>query len=350
MDADFAWLDRPPPRVSAAAAESHARTHFGLGGTAQPLYAERDRNFRLRISADDSFLLKFSNEGTGLGTLKFQVRAMSHAVHADPALPVPNVLQDRDGERLVAVGSGGANRCWMQVHEWVPGVHRKLAELERPARRALGAMLGRLDQALADCPADGAPTDLLWDLRNTVSLRPLKSSLRDAGLAAIVDDRLERFERIGLPGLEALTTQPIHNDFNSGNVLFDEANPTRITGIIDFGDMIAAPRICELAVACAYQISTGDSDPVSELTPMLAAYVDVCPIGEAEWRLLPLLVECRLITTLLIQGWRAGAGPDPDGDFTATATEAARRLRRMADLGPGGWKRLRRASAGADTA
>ena len=61
----------------------------------------------------------------------------------------------------------------------------------------------------------------------------------------------------------------------------------------------------------------------------MAGYHRRLPLRGDELRLLPALVECRLVTTLLIQGWRARHEPDPDGDHAATAAEAAARLRRM---------------------
>nr|WED68922.1 phosphotransferase [Pectobacterium colocasium] len=34
-------------------------------------------------------------------------------------------------------------------------------------------------------------------------------------------------------------------------------SPTRVTGIIDFGDAVFAPLICEVATALAYQVGDG---------------------------------------------------------------------------------------------
>ena len=63
---------------------------------------------------------------------------------------------------------------------------------------------------------------------------------------------LEGFERHAVPLLRGLRRQVIHNDFNPHNVLADAVDDTRIAGVIDFGDMVHAPLVQDLATACAY--------------------------------------------------------------------------------------------------
>ncbi|MEE4417602.1 phosphotransferase, partial [Klebsiella pneumoniae] len=68
----------------------------------------------------------------------------------------------------------------------------------------------------------------------------------------LVSDVLAEFART-VPGVRSsLKTQIIHNDFNLHNILVDPAEPLEIAGIIDFGDMVFAPRVNDLAVALAY--------------------------------------------------------------------------------------------------
>ena len=52
-----------------------------------------------------------------------------------------------------------------------------------------------------------------------------------------------------LPRVRKLRHQIIHQDAHGGNVLVDPDNPTNITGIIDFGDMLYGSLVAEIAVA-----------------------------------------------------------------------------------------------------
>jgi len=120
---------------------------------------------------------------------------------------------------------------------------------------------------------------------------------------------LDRFERDAKPRLAALPAQPIHNDFNIYNVLVDPADTDRIAGILDFGDMVRAPAIDDLAVAAAYQVGTGD-DPLADIAPFVAAYHGVRPLQPPEVEMLFNLIVARLVMVVAISGWRAERHPE----------------------------------------
>ena len=64
-----------------------------------------------------------------------------------------------------------------------------------------------------------------------------------------------------LPRLAALRAQVIHNDYHLYNVLVAPDDQARIvTGIIDFGDMVHAPLVGEVATAAAFHMA-GSADP-----------------------------------------------------------------------------------------
>jgi Ser/Thr protein kinase RdoA (MazF antagonist) len=52
-----------------------------------------------------------------------------------------------------------------------------------------------------------------------------------------------------LPALRRLPAQVIHNDLHPGNILCDPEMPGRLTGCIDFGDIVCRPPVMELASA-----------------------------------------------------------------------------------------------------
>jgi hydroxylysine kinase len=102
--------------------------------------------------------------------------------------------------------------------------------------------------------------------------------------------------------------QPIHNDFNIHNLLVDPAKPEQVSAILDFGDMLAAPRINDLAVAAAYQVDA-EADPLGTVAAFAAAYHAESPLQAAELDLLWPLVQARLMMVVAISGWRAARQP-----------------------------------------
>jgi Ser/Thr protein kinase RdoA (MazF antagonist) len=91
--------------------------------------------------------------------------------------------------------------------------------------------------------------------------------------------------------LRALPAQAIHNDANEHNVLVDGDGEVR--GLIDFGDLCRAPRICGVAVACAYAMTTLTA-PERQFLPLAAGYHEVAPLAPEELALLPDLIRTRL--------------------------------------------------------
>jgi Ser/Thr protein kinase RdoA (MazF antagonist) len=71
----------------------------------------------------------------------------------------------------------------------------------------------------------------------------------------VLSDWLAHFMQQVQPRLGGLRHQVIHNDLNPYNVLVDPQDHITTVGLIDFGDMVQAPLINELAVACSYQLS-----------------------------------------------------------------------------------------------
>src|SRR5205085_1489116 len=101
-----------------------------------------------------------------------------------------------------------------------------------------------------------------------------------AGAIDLLDDRRRAlvapvFARFGELDLSSLPRQLIHNDANEHNVLVAEDGS--VAGLIDFGDLVWAPRVCGLAVALAYAM-LGRDDPVRAVTPVVRGYHEVAPL------------------------------------------------------------------------
>jgi Ser/Thr protein kinase RdoA (MazF antagonist) len=119
---------------------------------------------------------------------------------------------------------------------------------------------------------------------------------------------MHRFTDHVLPRLASVRAQVIHNDYHFYNVLVDSAECTRITGIIDFGDMLHAPLVGEVATAAAFQM-TGNADPFEGPAQFVGAYHATLPLNDLELDILPDLMATRHLITALITEWRAARYP-----------------------------------------
>lgn len=294
-------LSLPPPQVPGPALAALVATHWGLTGTLQPLTSERDQNHRLD-TLQRSFTLKLANPAEPAALTRFQTQALLHTARHAPQLPTPRVVPTRDGRMILPTPEGA-----LRLLTWLPGT--PLAHLPRtPAlAAAIGTALGRLDATLASFDHPAADHHLLWDIRNTRDLAPLTDAL-PKDLRPRITAFLAQFAARTAPALAQLPRQVIHGDFNPHNLLADPAEPARLSGILDFGDMTLSHRICDLAVAASYLIDP--SDPPALLAPLTRAYHQANPLTDNELRLLPDLITARLVTTLTISAWRAARYPE----------------------------------------
>jgi Ser/Thr protein kinase RdoA (MazF antagonist) len=300
QDTAGSLLSLPPPALAADTLASLAEAHWGVSGTLHPLTSERDQNHRLD-TATGQFTLKLANPAEPAALTEFQTLALLHAAARAPDLPIPRVLPAQDGRPVIPTPDGA-----LRLLTWLPGTPLAHLPRSKPLAAAIGTALGRLDATLASFQHPAAGHHLLWDIRNALDLAPLLPALPD-DLRPRIDTVLSRFAAHTAPALAALPRQVIHGDFNPHNLLADPADPTRLTGLLDFGDMTLSHRICDLAVAASYLIEP--ADPMSLLIPLTRAYQQANPLTEQEIALLPDLITARLATTLTITAWRAARYP-----------------------------------------
>jgi Ser/Thr protein kinase RdoA (MazF antagonist) len=280
---------------------------FGIEGSIKPLTSERDQNFLVQ-GPKGGWVLKISNAHEDLAVTDFQTRAVNHALNRDPALPLPPFLESRSGQLVEVMETANGNHA-VRMLAFVPGVPLKelTGQGAMPTAtfaRQLGELLARLALALKDFEHRAADHAILWDLSHFPALEPLIETIADPEEKTALGSCLAEYQN-QLAAINRLPRQVIYNDLNDSNVLLDAQTRSAISGLIDFGDVVRAPRVFDLAVAASYRLS--DEGGARQL---LEGYGTLSPLTELELTLLPLLVRCRLATTLLITQWRAAQFPE----------------------------------------
>lgn len=295
-------LETSAPQFSLNDAVALAYECFGIAAAARPLTSERDQNFHLRTAQGEEFVLKIANASEAQEIIAFQNAVMRHFEETDPGLPVPHLVPTRDGA-LLTLERGHIIR----VLTWRSGRLMHQVEPSALLRGSLGHVHARLSRALSSCAIEAPQSDLLWDLQRAAHLRPLLAHAGSSDRVAVLQFVLDRFEARALPWLQGATTQIIHNDLNPHNVVVDEQGA--VSGVIDFGDMVRAPLICDVAVAAAYHVRP-DRAPMGDAQQYLNAFCEEQALSAEELALLPDLIAMRLAMTVLITNWRASLYPD----------------------------------------
>jgi Ser/Thr protein kinase RdoA (MazF antagonist) len=300
----------PPPRFSVADIGRLIGEQYGLHGELVSLVSERDQNVRLTTADEQRYVVKIANAAEHEITTDFQIQALLHMQNNSCRVAVPRIIRTHDG--AVATSMRGADvRHLVRVVSYVAG--RPLEGISPDVRFAseLGACLAEINVALRDFEHPGDSQSLLWDMQRASDLRRLMTHIGDHDLQATVQACLDDFEERAAPKLPELRKQVIHNDLNPENVLVTEGDRAGIAGVIDFGDMLRAPLIIDVAIAASYLRGKAE-DPLELLASFVYGYDANTRLEDAEVDLLYDLVRMRLATTITILHWRLAARREDD--------------------------------------
>jgi 4-aminobutyrate aminotransferase-like enzyme/Ser/Thr protein kinase RdoA (MazF antagonist) len=292
------------PRLTLAVAEGLAHDLFGLTARATELPSERDQNFHLQSADDACFVLKIANAGDDRSLLEAENATMRHLA-ATHLVPMP--LPTRTGDDIA--------RCeayHVRLLTYLEG--RPLADVPRQTDSLLvdlGRSVGRIDRELAtfDHPALHRP--FYWDLAQAPgAIERDLPRVPDTGLRRIIESMLAVHQDTVMPRLPSCRQSVIHGDVNDYNVLVD-VRTDRVTGIVDFGDMVFSHTVNDLAIAMAYA-ALGKRDPMGAAAAVASGYHAVHPLTEDEMAALYGLMVLRLCLSVCIGAVQQAERPDRD--------------------------------------
>jgi Ser/Thr protein kinase RdoA (MazF antagonist) len=301
-------LESPPPQIDGETAVALLKRHYGIEATAKPIACERDATFQMKAVDGTSYTLKIANPAEPPLDTNFQTEALRWVDRVEPALPVPKMVPARDGRFELSVPMMDGRASVVRLLSWLDGVPVAQTGVSAELRCSMGQTLARLGVALRGFDHPRADHDIQWDIKNASRLRPLIAALPDTPLRRQLGQELDHFDAVVKPALAGLRWQVVHNDFNLHNVLTSVDDPARVSGVLDFGDMVKTPLVIDLAVAAAYMTHLPDG-ALRSVTEIVAAYHQVAPLHRAEILLLRDLIVVRLVTTIAITEWRAARYP-----------------------------------------
>jgi hydroxylysine kinase len=302
-------LEAAPARVTEAQVSAVLRQLYGLSGRLEQLGGERDLNYRVVLADGSSRLFKLSHPLESAEVVDFHNQAMGLIARHDPELPVQRVYPSLAGAFVETVEIDG-QRMLVRLLSFVDGLPLyRVGHTSKVFRQNLGQALARFDRALEGFDHPAAGHVLLWDMQHAERMQPLLQHIEHGALRDQVQSRLARFEALALPRLATLRRQVIHNDMNPHNIIVDPQQPDVLRNILDFGDMVQAPLVNDVAVAASYQLGLS-GDVLEPALDMISAYHRVNPLTADELELLPVLIQTRLALSLCINFWRADLHPD----------------------------------------
>jgi hydroxylysine kinase len=240
-----------PPALPLDQLRDIAQSFYGIDGSFKPLEGERDQNNRITTPDGRQYVLKISGAREDPAVVDFQVKALLHIAQRDPGIPVPRIVPGKEGQ-LVFQTSSGTDEHAVRLLSWLPGIPYQYGPLPTPAGLQLvGGFLARLNQALEGFSHPAAGHFMPWDSTNRLLFRRQLRELLAPDVQAVAEPALHWLDHEIYPRMAALPRQVIHQDGHCANLLRAADGSEQVAGMIDFGDMILGPVICDLAVSLA---------------------------------------------------------------------------------------------------
>ncbi len=302
---------------------------YRLSGRLKSLPGYCDQNLLLTTTDNEQYIVKIANAVEPKIELKMQNAAMAHLTEKECA--VPHAVSNQQGETITTITNSQQEAFCLRVLIFMPGQFYADADSlsHTPTLWSdLGQFIGSLDLALADFQHPGAYRYLDWDLAQGYRICMSKKYLLNPQQICLVEKFLSIYQTQTMPVLSQLPQGIIHNDANDYNLLVDDISaPTKITGLIDFGDMVHTHIINELAIACAYALmgeKSAQQDTLSAFTAIVAGYHQVKTLQDVELEVLFSLVALRLCTTVCNSA--LAIKQQPDNEYLLVSVKPAWQL------------------------
>lgn len=307
---------------------------WGIRGTLTPLAGEYDLNLRVDAEDGSRYVLKVMRPGCERAFVELQCAVHAHLERHDGAAPaadgrlagpaesrtgalgarplaVPRIVPTRAGTSWCARpdAQGRERLLWMVT--LLDGVeYARVRPHSLALAAALGGTVARLTRALAGFRHPGLERDFKWDLLRAGWVTGQLDAIAAPGRRALVEPIMARYPALR-EALLAEPRTPIHNDLNDWNILVarDAGGAPRISGILDFGDIVWGARVSELAIAGAYLVLDHPT-PERALAAFVGAVHQEAPLAPHEVDLLWPLLLVRLAVSVTNSAQMQRARPD----------------------------------------
>ena len=291
------------------------KEYYGLDVTLKSLTGEYDLNYLLDDFKGKKYILKVSDSRTNPDFLDAQVKIVNHLSHSSVADKFSRHILNREGTELTVFESNNEiyhlrvlsyleGKFWMNLEEKADLLHRDL-----------GRFLGKMDKALVHFSHPAMHRHYVWDISRAMDANQKLHCIKNHERRRLAGYFLLQFEVEVLPHISSLRHAYVHHDANDTNVL---VMGDKVSGLIDFGDMVYTALVNNLAVACTYAMMN-HPEPLHAAALVVQGYHSTYPLMEPELDLLYYLIAARLCISVTQSAWNASIETNNEHHFISEA-------------------------------
>ena len=268
----------------------------------KPLNSERDKNFIINIDSKNKYVLKISNCEETKDLLDLQDYVLNNLNKRNSIKKYVPKTKHRSIKTFLDLD----NRiCFVRILTFIEGRMYASVDHNSELENSLGNLLGNLSKELQSINKPSAfrkfewdPSKLEWINKEVYMFSGRKKEII---LKNLKDHNI--FVKKNIKNLRCSLT---HGDLNNYNLVVCE---NKVSGILDYGDMIFAPTINDLAITLSYALMNKDNIYLS-LKNIIISYNKIFQISFDEIFSLITLVKARLTITVVMAEKQRKKFPD----------------------------------------
>jgi len=301
---------------------------YGIRGSVRRLGGHNE-NFLIESVDGTEFVLKLASEYTDHDRMQLEHVAVEAVFESGTGVGLPRLIPDRLGKFVTELDVGEDSKRSCRLLQFVPGVDwGNRAPAPRELLTELGALIASLVQALSTVDEAATVATHEWDLANASEHRSFMPLVADPDRRRLLALQAERWTA-AKPDLATVPHGLIHGDLNDENMVVADG---KLSGVLDFGDVLYNPLICDLAISLAY-VLLDEPDPWTAGAYVVAGYHSVRSLSPTEIELLYPLICARLEMSVLMSARFRQLDPEHEAWFV-TEKRAWAFLERQGDRDP----------------
>jgi ethanolamine-phosphate phospho-lyase len=315
-------MNHPDPDKSIESIIRLLEEKYEIKGWPTELVAYQDKNFRIDCEDGRKYMLKVTTNPDDLAFIESQNRVLHSFSGRPEGTRIPMPLEDKSGTAINRIVIGDI-QGYARLFPFLEG--RFLAEFHPDLAfyRELGRFFAGIDNGMEgqeDAVLLGRTHE--WDLTRVLELADDIGLVSDPASRRLAHYFLMKYREEVLPVIHRLSKGLIHSDGNDWNILVTD-DGGHVAGLIDFGDMVWAPRINELAIVLAYSMM-GRVDFLEVYDAVVEGYSSLLPINPLENNVLYYTIAARWCQTLIMAARQER--DNPGSTYHQVSVEGARQM------------------------